>query len=359
MKTVFICGSLLLCLAISGQTKSIKANLIRKNSSILKGVSAPPSNMYSFSTFTAPFQNINGVLVSDSVKWDDMTDTIPLGFNFKIYNATVDTLFLFGGQVLTPNDVNSDPYITGISPMFEDFCDRAFLPNSDTEGDPGGISRMSYTTVGVPGSRICKIEVDSAGFFAENDANNVSTSHASFQVWLFETSNNIEFHFGAVNIDDPTLTYGNGPNGFVCGLFDSIDVNTAQSLRSNMLDGPYNNPTMVVLDPNFTDAVSGNIDIGRVYRFTRSISTDLAFQKETSRLAVYSDAASQRLIVEGDLEKEGEYILELFNLTGQKIYSGPVKKETDLSTAETGIYLVKIRSSEGKSLHTGKIVVTR
>ena len=110
-------------------------------------------------------------------------------------------------RICSFDDLVNGNYLTTGSPIFEDLCDRAFNPNTDNEGDPGGISPISYTTTGIAGSRICKIQVSNAGFYGENNQNGTSVSFINYQLWLYETTNDIEFRYGSVSIQTPSLNF--------------------------------------------------------------------------------------------------------------------------------------------------------
>ena len=151
---------------------------------------------------------------------------------------------------------------------FEDLCDRAFLPMSSNEGDPGGISDISYSLTGTTGSRICMIQVNNAGFFGEIYANDTSKSFINFQLWLYEGTNDIEIHFGNVNIQNPNVNLANSM-GFRCGLGEQVNLNSAANLSANVLSGISSSPLMVGLTSTLNEVVTGTIQSGRVYKFAR------------------------------------------------------------------------------------------
>src|SRR5262249_44510428 len=154
-----------------------------------KTATVAPNNAYSFLTYTAPYQSINGISLNMGTVWDEQEYKVPLGFNFKLYNKQNDTIRFFGGSIVSFDDINANNPVAAASPMYEDLCDRAWDTFSSSEGDPGGLSDLSYTVVGNPGQRVCIIQTRNAGFYGEIDALTASTSSLSFQVWLYETSN--------------------------------------------------------------------------------------------------------------------------------------------------------------------------
>jgi hypothetical protein len=361
MKNIIALLLLSACIGVHAQNtikkikkKFPKTQLAGKNASVL-----PPSNLYSFSTFTAPYQNISGTVVSGGQKWDDLDYTIPIGFNYSLYNGpATNTITFFAGELVTFNDVNNDVFITAACPMFEDLCDRAYDPNVDSEGDPGGISDISYTTTGTAPNRICKIELKNAGFYGENDQNSASVSFVNYQIWLYETTNDIEFRFGNVSIQNEAINLVNGTAGFRCLLFDSLEVvSTLTCSASNSLDGPSNSPTMVAQNPGFTDAVSGTIDNGRVYRFAKNnLPTSLKsfYSDIRSSVMVYPNPANEILNVKAPANST----IEIYDVSGKiiltEIINGPIK----LSELSSGFYLVKVKSETSGEIYNGKIIVS-
>jgi hypothetical protein len=356
MKKLFILTFLVINLIGVSQNKigkKVKGSVSEKSSLVVA-----PSNYYSFSTFTASYQNITGTIVSGGKKWDDLTDTIPVGFNFKLYDDQNDTIQFAGGSYFSFNDLLNGSYLTTGSPMLEDLCDRAYDPNVDTEGDPGGISNISYTTTGLPGNKICKIEVNNAGFYGENNANGTSVSSVNFQVWLYQSSNDIEFRFGATNIQNMPVNLTNS-NGFICGLFDSLDYNTSLATKANMLNGIHSGPTMVGPNANFTDVITGTVQSGRVYKFSRNaMITSISQNPHFSNIHLYPNPAKDKLFINNISQELNGSSVDFYDVTGQRIYSTRLSNEIDISSFSKGLYLVKVKTADGEVGLINKIIIT-
>ena len=86
MKNVAI-AALLMCSVISfSQKKSEKYRLLKNDFGKLHSAAvASVSNLYTFSTFTAPYVPITGASLTNGEKWDDLDFAVPLGFNFPLY----------------------------------------------------------------------------------------------------------------------------------------------------------------------------------------------------------------------------------------------------------------------------------
>lgn len=128
--------------------------------------------------------------------------TIPLGFNFKwaLGNRNIDSIVIdTDGILYAPQDFNSstDNPIRSMMPYEADMTDRGFNNSS------AAVSPISYLTTGVAGSRIGKIEFRNAGFY-----NDITTNDfINFQIWLYESTNIIEYRYGASNVTKYTLEF--------------------------------------------------------------------------------------------------------------------------------------------------------
>lgn len=308
------------------------------------------SSMYAFSTFTAPYVPIAGTSLTNGVKWDDSIFVAPVGFNFTLYNQTNNSVRLLGGSFFTTGALGNDSIYPIMAPMFENICDKAFDANVDTEGAPGGQSPILYSTTGTPGNRIFKIQVTNAGFHAENKGGGPSTSSVNFQLWLYETSNIIEFRYGAVSIQNATLNLANGNNGFISGLADSLLVTQSTAPQANMLNGNSSNPSVVPWSTAGTAAVTPTITNGRVYRFTRlTAPTGLAKATLSSAIRVFPNPITNVLNIHVSDNFKTDLEITIFNSLGQNVYKGFVSdSETALNLRDLakGVYFL--------SVHDGK-----
>ncbi len=316
------------------------------------------STLYSFSTFTAPYIPITGTSLTGGLKWDDVTYTLSAGFNAKLYSQQGSVINLSEARTVGFDDFFNDPTATFVAPMFEDLCDRAYDPNVDNEGDPGGISVISHTTTGTPGNRICKIQVSNAGFFGENDANGTSVSSVNFQTWIYETSGDIEFRYGAVNIQNQGINLISGASGIVCGLIDSVDTNTGAAPRANMLGGVNSNsPSYALWNPNTPPSVNATISNGRVYRFARNNNTvglnGLAATKVAFKL--FPNPATDKIKIDSPLSNVEVSITNVLGMEVKRVrYTN--MSEIDISDLSTGVYSVSLMA-DAKIVQTQKLVV--
>ena len=175
-------------------------------------------NTYSYSTSTGvalqtgAFTNLLGTFLDD-----DVSATTNIGFNF-VYNGTTYTnfsvtsngLFMFGGSAVTDyNDVIGN--LTG--PYLVPYWDDNY---TDANGN------VQYRLTGAAGSRKLTIEYNLSYL------GNTGVADKKFQIWLFETSNIVEFVYGAGNNFNGGYSVGILSNG----LTDFQSVTVATNTRS-------------------------------------------------------------------------------------------------------------------------------
>lgn len=184
-------------------------------------VKAQPIYPYSFSKFKEAYSNLSGSTnIMPGTAWDDTTLVIPIGFNFKwaLNNSTSDSLVVDTYGIFSFKDDYDFTFFMptrGMFPFYADMVD--FTVNGGSMSSP-----VSYSTTGAVGSRICKVEFQHVGFF--DDATGVD--FANFQLWLYETSNRIEFRYGPSLITDPQTDFL-GDDGTRIGLVYKATLDTA------------------------------------------------------------------------------------------------------------------------------------
>jgi hypothetical protein len=101
--------------------------------------------------------------VNNGVFWDDDSYSIPIGFMFKFFNDSTNTIYLdgefgSGAMLLTKPSTMSTVHISGMMPNGADLQDK------DTSA-MGSFSPISYALTGTVPNRIFKMEWRNAGFF--------------------------------------------------------------------------------------------------------------------------------------------------------------------------------------------------
>ncbi|WP_317899211.1 T9SS type A sorting domain-containing protein [Aurantibacillus circumpalustris] len=360
MKKLFFISLLIFSLTLKAQKKLKLSNGVHSADVVkIETTTSPANPLYTFSTYTVPYQEFTGVSVSNGLMWDDSNFPITMGFNFKLYGASGNIINFAEGSFATFDNPTLS-VLTLATPMFEDLCDRAFLPATSNEGDSGGISDISYSVTGTVGNKICMIQVKDAGFYEEIAAYDTSESYVNFQLWLYEGTNDIEIRFGDVNIQNPQDNLLN-PAGFHCGLAEQVDLNTAVNVSANVLNGPASNPAMVGLGTTLAEVVTGTVQSGRVYKFSR-VNPNLVGISNVNfseQMSFFPNPASTKLYCNtpADLMKEVE--IYFYSLDGKLVSEKKLESEIDISEIGKGVYLLKTKSKNGDFHYSGKLVVIK
>lgn len=199
----------------------IRFSTIALAASTLMALSTPSYaqvNAYSYSTSTGipletgTFTNLLGTFLDD-----DVSATTSIGFTFTYngtsyttFSATSNGLFELGASAVTDyNNVIGN--LTG--PYLVPYWDDNY---TDANGN------VQYQLKGAPGSRKLIVEYNLSYL------GNTGAADKKFQVWLFETSNIVEFVYGAGNNFNGGYSVGILTNG----LTDFQSVTVATNTRS-------------------------------------------------------------------------------------------------------------------------------
>lgn len=300
------------------------------------------SQNYNFSVHSTPYVNLTGsTSISNGVIWDPYSGinaTANLGFNFTANgNLIINTLHFSTNVIPTVVYSNQPNPNTGFiyAPFIGDATDRGAVTGTSE-------SNISYKVDGIPGSRIFKLEWSNFGFYDEMASDNISSDFMNIQLWLYEGSNIIEFHYGPSNISNPTQSWGGNP-GFGCGLYPDYDFNSGQINGSAYaISGNGNNPSFAYT-PNYEVFVNTAPSSGTVYRFSPS---NLA----TSEINTTADVEIFPTIVEDSFQiktKNGNKVKSVlvYDMSGKLIISKENASEISTEMIPSGIYNVVVVTS--------------
>lgn len=137
---------------------------------------------YTFSNTTDTYTDLTAsTAITTAAPWDDPVGTIPLGFDFQLFDTTISTIYLDQkglGSELVPTTTYDGP-APNIFVFGADIIDRGYDSDNE-EATTGSVSTISYLTEGTAGSRICKIEWKNVGFYGDLDANPTPSDFISF-----------------------------------------------------------------------------------------------------------------------------------------------------------------------------------
>jgi len=321
------------------------------------GLKAQVMYPYTFTNLTATYSDLVGStnLTAGNV-WDDTVMTFPLGFAFKfaLDNHNVDSLIIDTyGILYSPHDLDTNLNIGTklIAPFRAQLVDRGLNSSSVP------VSPISHVTTGVVGNRICKIEFRNAGFY--NDTTSLDATN--FQVWLYETSNVIEFRYGPSNVADIATNFDgeNGPrinliyNSTINLATMTYNIDTCTYISGNAATPVANNPTTLIdlNNPPVNFTFIGLPNNGQVFRFApigvnASVS---ATEKAFAKVNVYPTKIENSLTIEHDGQ---QFSARITDLNGQVILEEKnIQSNTKLNTSKLsqGIYFLTLTDEQSLS----------
>jgi hypothetical protein len=305
---------------------------------------------YSINVLNEAYQPLsNPISLDEGVIWDDPNFTIPLGFSFQLFNSTYSTLYTFSGtggflSGQSPSDVESSPMIIAYG---SDLIDRGI---NDGEVQ----SPIGYQLTGSAPNRIMKIQWENAGFFEEID-NGGSGSFVNFQLWLYETSNIIEIHFGDSEILTPGIHAG-GLDAPLIGLNDSFNHVLLETGTVYYLQGSASDPIIAVNDSGDifwapTSTLNSHPAANTVYQFVPDVMIGLEEPPMAVEWSLSPNPASTDCLLRLDLKEiSKEVFVRLVNQMGQEVYQTRLSNHWQeqvlipLNDLPSGTYVVQVIS---------------
>lgn len=293
---------------------------------------------YTFSQLTAPYAAlVNPTSLNNGAIWDDPTFLIPSPFPVTINGATVNTISISGLGATIVGELTADPNSAHLISGFEaDIIDRGYDINTS-------LSPISYLVDGNTGSRILKIEWKEVGSYAEYDSSGGTlTNFISFQTWIYEGTNVIEYRYGPNTITNPMLYYEGDTGPFV-----GVGFSTAAGLDVNLLTGPAASPTLVLTQ----QAIIGTPASGTVYRFTPATGTgsSVAEQQLSGLLKAFPNPATDLLQLELQ-NRQSSALVQLYDLSGRevkRVQLTEMQTTLDISDLAAGMYSLRMQGAAG------------
>ena len=304
---------------------------------------------YTFSASTGSYTDLVGsTSLNNGMTWDDPQFILPIGFNFKYFNTTLNQLFLddwgYGGELA------ADTTQTGIYglliPYGADIIDRGYDINLDT-ATTGSLSTISYLLDGAAGSRILKIEWKNVGFYSELEDDNISTDYANFQLWLYEGTNDIEIHFGPASVTQPDLSF-DGETAPYIALFSEYDFDNLSVIGNGIaLSGNPRSPSALAESSLYSTFVSGSIPDKTIYTFTKA-RADVAELDNALEFYFYPNPSTDRITLSRNQLKSSINAITIRNTNGQQVKEvNHLATSIDISDLQAGIYFVEISTTSG------------
>ncbi len=284
----------------------------------------------------------DAISINNNVIWyNNEYDPIEVPFSFKITNQTI-THFTFRNDnfaFITGLEETAKTYLLIASGIFIE--DRNY--NAGTSHSP-----ISYKVEGTSGNRILKMEVKNAGSTSESDEFETNTLFVNFQVWVYEGSNIIEYHYGDSNItptdmstleDDPwQIGIAEKALSYACFVYGNpASVSFAQLINTN--EDALDEYTMASYPSN-----------GTVYRFTPSTTAGTE-QFNKTQFHIYPNPVTSMLNISLEKMDVTDYIIT--DMTGKTIQKGTFKaleNTIEVGDLSSGMYGIKIGNTTQKFL---------
>jgi hypothetical protein len=301
------------------------------------------ANDYQFSALTGTYANLtNAISVNNGQLWDDPVFTIPIGFNFPLYNMTLNQIVLGAGLGFmvcdTVDTINNYAFNYAILAFEADLIDRSTSPGQS-------LSPISYKVDGTAGSRIFKLEFNNAGFYSDATHNDF----VNVQLWFYEGSGAIEIHYGPNQITDASIDY-DGETGAYIGLAD-YNINNLY-----LLGGPVASPSL--LTGSSVSTVDGTPSNGTIYRFERT-TTGIHPINASSQVELFPNPCHDKAFIKLSAPLE-QGAIAVFNVEGQIIQQYDASNKNiiplDMSALSPGIYFYAL-TQKGATISHGKFMV--
>lgn len=298
---------------------------------------------YDFSYKTGqPYTPLStGTDIAAGVPWvPGPSRTMPVGFAVRIGDSTVSK-YIIESDVYMPSSGTKEPF-NSFMPLGANLVDR---------GKPTGIhlSPIRYLTEGSSPDRIFKMEYWNAGFLNEYNDTKTTNDSINFQVWLYETSNIVEFHYGSRNITG-TGNFFLGANALVTYTEENIPSIGAYTRCYNL----KGDPDMPVMDSSYgggiTSILGGVPPAGSVYRFTPRVSgTGIEQKTLLTRFKVYPTLSTGLLYLDNTATLTGT--VTVIAASGQEVMQEqkmlPGINQFHIEQLPAALYLLRVRTAEG------------
>ncbi len=292
---------------------------------------------YIVTGFNDPYEDIaEPISLSNGEVWDDPEYFVNIGFNFQLINEVFqNVLILYPGAQVVSADVMEDS-VALMGPYMSDIMDAGVLQDSS-------ISPISYAIEGQPGSRIFKLEWKNVGFYYELESGGLMGNRISFQMWLYEGSNIIEYRYGPNSIKNGSLVHDFGVPFVVLGQQVAIDGSSWEGLwiiggtEAAPVATAWTDPD-VLPDPGLFPG--SEFPSGTVIRFSPTFTNVMENNKPA--FAIFPNPINDNLNISWNSSKA---MAQLFDITGKEVSSLILQngiQQMSVSDLSAGSYVLRI-----------------
>jgi hypothetical protein len=208
------------------------------------------------------------------------------------------------------------------------------------------LSPVSYQVEGAVGNRIIKFEAKEVGSRHEQAVNpGILVNYVSFQVWLYENSQVIEFRYGPSVMPSDSIFYGENQGvqntGPIVGIFNE----TPNDWVECWLQGPVGSPSLV----STAQFMIGTPANGTIYRFNPVSTTSVAEQQLSSQLKAFPNPATDLLQLQLQ-NNQASALVQLYDLSGRevkRVLMSEMQTTLDISDLAAGMYNLRMKGAAG------------
>lgn len=287
---------------------------------------------YDFNTTMETYQDLsNPISLNNNVSWNN-SSIFPVYFNFdfQVGSQTFSAVnVMAGGGLSFPGQGSHQLRVYG-------HPDSGYL--LEDRDQLNSASPISYEISGDTGGQILKIQWENAGF-REWCASSDASDYVNFQIWIYESNNKIEVHFGDYQANagaygQPDCNSGTDGAQFI---FEFDNCNNALSLTGNADLPSYDFRDHCIWQPGIH--ISGTPSSGIVYNLVQMETTISEIIK--TNIQIYPNPATQYLTVESNYLYVSE--IEIIDLTGKTIKTITQNTSTiDITDLSQGIYFINL-----------------
>lgn len=275
-------------------------------------------------TTTKPWDYLSGGVVAakDSV-WDEPSyfpvkeQLIKLGFTFKAFGKSMDSMWLDQGGVLSLDQ----EFWVG---LWEDLCDKGF-------GGTKPLSPIRIVNSGMAGDKKVEIEWRNFGFFGDFEKNGFCSDSGNIRLTIYEKSQSIDLWFGPSSITQPSVNF---PKGIVI-FTDRLD-STGNATGIDLKGDPSNPEVVPVNEVNHSTLNSWPAN-GTVYTF--SYTPGMVEKTDVQKAGYYSEG-----FLYFPVENNTVFINDF---QGKKLIEFQCDKESKIPSLPTGNYIVTVKNNLG------------
>lgn len=286
-----------------------------------------------------------GTRISTDTPWGEQNLVVNMPFTLKIGGIPTSKFYIAFNTLMPATDTVG--IVNAFMPLKADLSDLA-----DRGKDTGG-SSIRYTIEGAAPSRIFKLEYWNAGFADPETGNIIDNDSINFQVWVYETSDIIEFHYGDAHITDPDLIFSSG--GPLVAYFRKVDIEEGDPEMAYMLNGDPAAPTIDSTSDLENSFILNRLPAsGTVYSFKPVSATASVGEKELlSKFSVYPTRSASSLYINNLTGLRGS--MEVYSTSGQQVIDQmPLSSghnELNLSQLPAAMYLLQVVTTEGRAVY--------